>query len=111
MDMLEHKFLAYAEDKNFVDVVERRHPLLPDPFDGDLTKITANKVRKILKRNRKAVLAFSEALGESTTVFARFKSGKTSDYPKGPAYKMWQSLKATYDVKDTVTTRELRQRM
>jgi hypothetical protein len=36
-DMFEHKFLAYAEDKNFVDVMERRHPLLPNQFDGDMT--------------------------------------------------------------------------
>jgi hypothetical protein len=41
--MFEHKFLAYAEDKNFVDVVERKHPLLPDQFDGDLTAVADKK--------------------------------------------------------------------
>jgi hypothetical protein len=64
-DMFEHKFLAYAEDKNFIDVIERKHPLLPDAFDGDLTAIADKNVRKVLKQNRKAVLAFSEALGDS----------------------------------------------
>jgi hypothetical protein len=110
-DMFEHKFLAYAEDKNFIDVIETKHQLMPETFDGDLTVITDKKVRKVLKQNRKAVLAFSEALGDSPSVFTHFKTGKTKEYPKGLAWKMWHSLKATYDIKDTVTSRELRQKM
>jgi hypothetical protein len=110
-DMFENKFLAYADDKNFIDVIERRHPLLPDVFDGNLAVISDKRVRKVLRYNRRAVLALSEALDDSAETFAHFKSGKTIEYPKGLAYKMWNSLKATYDVKDTVTSRELRQRM
>jgi hypothetical protein len=55
-DMFEHKFLAYAEDKNFIDVIEQKHPLFPDRCDGDLTSIQDKKVRKILKQNRKAAM-------------------------------------------------------
>jgi hypothetical protein len=110
-DMFENKFLAYADDKNFIDVIEGRHPLLPDVFDGNLAVISDKRVRKVLRYNRRAVLALSEALDDSAETFAHFKNGKTIEYPKGLAYKMWKSLKATYDVEDTVTSRELRQRM
>jgi YesN/AraC family two-component response regulator len=109
--MFENKFLAYVDDKNFIAVIERRHPLLPDVFDGNLAVISDKHVRKVLRYTRRAVLALSEALDDSAERFAHFKSGKTIEYPKGLANKMWNSLKATYDVKDTVTTRELKQRM
>jgi hypothetical protein len=64
-DMFEHKFLAYAEDKNFV-----------------VTEVTDKKVRKILKQNRKAVLAFSEALGESTAVLHTSRAARHQITPK-----------------------------
>jgi hypothetical protein len=99
-DMFEKQFLAYADDKSFIDVIGRRQPLLPDAFDGNLTAISDKRVRKVLRYNRRAVLALSEALDDSAGTFAHFKSGKTIEYPKGLAYKMWNSLKATYDVKD-----------
>jgi hypothetical protein len=86
-DMFENKFLAYADDKNFIDVIERRHPLLPDVFDGNLADVSDKRVRKALRYNRRAVLALSEALDDSAETFAHFKNGKTIEYPKGLAYK------------------------
>jgi hypothetical protein len=41
------KFLAYAEDKNFIDVIGRKHTVLPGNFDGDLTLITKKKGRNL----------------------------------------------------------------
>jgi hypothetical protein len=82
--MFENKFMAYADDKNFIDVIERRHPLLFDAFGGDLTAISDKRVRKVLKQNRKAVLVFSEALGDSTTIFCSIQSGKKRSVSQGP---------------------------
>jgi hypothetical protein len=74
-DMFEHKFMAYADDKGFVDMLAQP-PDLPTSFDGNMNFVTDKKQRKLLKMNRKAVNALSHPWPQTKWCSVILRMGK-----------------------------------
>jgi hypothetical protein len=100
---------AHMEDKGLAEFLEP-HPGMPQSFDGNLNLITDKKERKLLKKNRRALVLLSLSL-QDKSVRRHYRDGRSPEYPKGLAWLVWQNLLDQYDLTDGVTSHELRSKM
>ncbi len=108
--MFKFRFLAYAEYKNFSEVVEATAaPDLPrtQAIGDALPDKEGNRTAKLrMKQNKLAYACLTMALHTNATL-GILMGARTNDWPKGLAWKVMQGLERQFAPKDMISAVEL----